>query len=84
MPGRVERWRGGLGAACLFAGSFACRCLSSQTMLRFPLPLIKPDMRLSRIRLSNKDSRFRPRNAMRPLAELHQVILLVQALVEVA
>ena len=35
-------------------------------MLRFHLPLIEPDVRISRIRLSDKDSRFRPREVARP------------------
>ncbi len=30
-------------------------------MLRFHIPLIKPDVRISRIRLSDKDSRVRSR-----------------------
>ena len=37
-------------------GPFVCRCLISQTMLRFHLPLIEPDGRVSRIRLSDKDA----------------------------
>jgi len=31
-------------------------------MLRFHLPLIKPDVQISRIRLSDKDSRVRSRD----------------------
>ena len=42
------------------AGPFVCRCLTSCTMLRFHLPLIEPDGRISRIRLSDKDSRCSP------------------------
>ena len=34
----------------------------SITLFRFHLPLIKPDVQISRIRLSDKDSCFRPRN----------------------
>ena len=37
--------------------------------LRFHLPLIKPDVRISRIRLSDKDSCFRPRNVAVAQAE---------------
>lgn len=49
----VARWfRCGLAVA----GSFVCRCLNSLTMLRFHLPLIEPDGRFSRIRLSDKDA----------------------------
>ena len=64
-PCGVEGWRGGLGGAYPFAGPFVCRCLNSLTMLRFHLPLIEPDRRISRIRLSEKDSRVRPRKAAR-------------------
>ena len=54
-------WRGGLGGAYLFSRPFVCGCLTSFTMLRFHTPLIKPDVRISRIRLSDKDgSRVSP------------------------
>ena len=33
-------------------------------MLRFHLPLIEPDVRISRIRLSDKDSHVRPRDTL--------------------
>ena len=36
-------------------------------MLRFHLPLIEPDLQISRIRLSDKKSRFRPRKVARSL-----------------
>jgi hypothetical protein len=36
------------------SGSFVCRCLTSPTMLRLHSPLIKPDVRFSRIRLSDQ------------------------------
>jgi hypothetical protein len=35
-------------------------------MLRLHTPLFKPDRRFSRIRLSDKESRFRPREMARP------------------
>jgi hypothetical protein len=38
-------------------------------MLRFHTPLIEPDGRISRIRLSEKVSRFRPRKAARPRSQ---------------
>jgi hypothetical protein len=47
-------WRGGLGASLSVPGSFVCRCLTSWTMLRFHIPLIEPDRRSYRIRLSEK------------------------------
>src|SRR5262249_53432577 len=81
---RVERWRGSVGRAYLFAGSFVCRCLTSPTVLRFHLPLIEPDGRISRIRLSDKDSCFRPREGARPHAESSQTQLLVQVCVREA
>jgi hypothetical protein len=47
----VARWfRSGLAVS----GPVVCRCLSSPTMLRFHFPLIEPDGRISRIRLSDK------------------------------
>jgi hypothetical protein len=54
-------WRGGVGDAYPLAGSFVCRCLTSAAVLRFHIPLIEPDRRVSRIRLSEKVSRVRPR-----------------------
>jgi hypothetical protein len=41
-------------------------------MLRLHIPLIKPDVRFSRIRLSDRCSRFRPRKVSQgtPLVEL--------------
>ncbi len=51
--GRVERWRGGLGAAYLFpALSSAGASLASPYSVS-TLPLIEPDLRISRIRLSD-------------------------------
>src|SRR5271155_3502066 len=47
----VARWvRFGLSVA----GPFVCRCLTIRTMLRFHIPLIEPDVRICRIRLSEK------------------------------
>ena len=55
--------RGEAGSAYPLAGAFVCRCLTSRTIFRFHIPLIEPDVRNSRIRLSDKASRFRPREA---------------------
>ncbi len=52
--GRVEMWRGGVGRAYPLAGPFVCRCLTSPPVLRLHIPLIEPDVRISRIRLSDK------------------------------
>ena len=46
-------WRGGLGAAYPLP-AFRFRCLTSRTMLRFHIPLIKPDVPISSIRLSDR------------------------------
>jgi hypothetical protein len=49
-------WRGGLGRSLYsqFARPFVCECHSISTMLRFRIPLIEPDVRISRIRLSDQ------------------------------
>src|SRR5690349_4034407 len=57
---RVEMWRGGLGMAYR-SGPFVCRGFTSPPMLRFHIPLRKPDVRISRIRLSDKGSGVRTR-----------------------
>ena len=71
---RVERWRGGLGRSLYspLARPFVCECHNISTMLRFHLPLIKPDVRISRIRLSDKDSCVRPRNVAVAQAEFNK------------
>ena len=71
---RVERWRGGLGRSLYspLARPFVCECHNISTMLRFHLPLIKPDVRFSRIRLSDKDSCVRPRNVAVAQAEFNK------------
>jgi hypothetical protein len=61
--------------------SFVCGCLTSGTMLRFHLPLIKPDVRFSRIRLSDKGSCCRPRNVAVAQAEQDKSQLTVQMLI---
>jgi hypothetical protein len=50
-------------------------------MLRFHVPLIEPDLRVSRIRLSGKTSYLRPQLAMPSHAQLFQAQLLVQVFV---
>ena len=82
--GRVERWRGGLGVAYLLpalssaGASLAAPCSVST------LPLIKPDLRISRIRLSDKDSCCRPRNVAVAQVESDQAQLSVEILVGIA
>jgi hypothetical protein len=48
------------------------RCPNISAMLRFHLPLIKPDVWIPRIRLPDKESRLRPREAVRALREPYQ------------
>ena len=45
-------------------------------MLRFQVPLIEPDLQISRIRLSGKTSYLRPQLAMPGHAQLFQAQLL--------
>ena len=62
----MARWvRSGLSVS----GSFVCRCLIIPTVRRFHIPLIEPDMHVSRIRLTEEASRFRSRKAALPLSK---------------
>jgi hypothetical protein len=47
----VARW---FRLSLSVADPFVCRCLTSSAMLPFPHPLIEPDVRICRIRLSEK------------------------------
>ena len=58
--------------------------LMSITLLRFHIPLIKPDVRISRIRLSDKESRGRPRESLRFRTQSDQIQLLIQVFVREA
>ena len=49
-----------------YGWAFASPPQSGLAWLCFLFPLIEPDRRISRIRLSEKGSRFRPRKAARP------------------
>ena len=60
------------------ADPFVCRCLTIRTVLRFHIPLIEPDVRNDRIRLSEKVSRCRPRETTRPRGEADEAQHLVQ------
>ena len=57
-------WRGGLGWAYLLPPLSSGGALVAQPWLRFHTPLIEPDMQISRIRLSDKTSRLRPRHVV--------------------
>ena len=52
-------------------------------MLRLHIPLIKPDVQISRIRLSDKDSRLRPREAPRQHRKPNEAQRLIQNTVRV-
>ena len=77
-------WRGGLGTAYLFSAPFVWRCLSIRSVPRFHIPLIEPDMRISRIRLSDKASCVRPREAARQYGQANEAVGLVELPVGVA
>ncbi len=48
-------WRGGFRLGISVSGPFGCRCLTSLAMRScFHIPLIKPGVRFSRTRLSDK------------------------------
>ena len=63
---RVERWRGGVGRAHRLSGLSAAGA-SSPDSARFHLPLIEPDLRIARIRLSRED--LTPSHSNSPVAE---------------
>ena len=71
----------GLGSSCCRRLSPCRRCLKPEPWLRFQSPLIEPDMRFSRIRLSDKVLRFRPRKVTAPLGQSYQPQPLVKVLV---
>src|SRR5580693_5378150 len=63
--GRVEVWRGiALGRACLLPPLSSGGALVARPWLRFHTPLIEPNLRIARIRLSDKTSRLRPRHVV--------------------
>jgi hypothetical protein len=62
-------WRGGLGAAYLLPALSSAGASIASPCFRFHIPLIEPDVRISRFRLSEKGSRCRPREIVRPLAK---------------
>src|SRR5271163_1598639 len=65
MNGRVEVWRGiALGRACLLPPLSSGGALVARPWLRFHTPLIEPNLRIARIRLSDKTSRLRPRHVV--------------------
>ena len=65
----VEMWRGGVGAAYLLPALSSAGASLASPCFRFHIPLIEPDGRISRVRLSEKGSRCRPREMARPPAK---------------
>ena len=59
-------WRGGLGAAYLLPTLSSVGASLAPPCFRLHTPLIEPDVRNDRIRLSEKVSRGRPRETTRP------------------
>jgi hypothetical protein len=71
-----------VGDAYLLSGPFVCRCLTSAAVTRFHLPLVEPDVRICRIRLSDQVSCVRACKAGSPHPlEPNQPQLVVQVLV---
>jgi hypothetical protein len=66
------------------SGPFVCRCLTSHALLRFHPPPVEPDVRISRIRLSDFCSPLRPQQAVRSPQQLDQSQLLVQVLIGIS
>ncbi len=80
---RVDGWRGGgrFGELLLPAAFAISPVPQSVPWLRFQSPLVEPDVRNYRIRLSDKVLRFRPRKVASPLSQSYQPQLFVQVLV---
>ena len=84
--GRVEHWRGSFRyGELLFPGGFRHLPVpQSVSSPRFQCPLIKPDMQISCIRLSDKASCIRPQTVVRQRLDIDQSELLVEVLIREA
>jgi hypothetical protein len=71
-------WRGGLGGAYRLPTLSSVGASLALPCFRFHIPLIAPDVRISRIRRSEKGSRCRPREIARPLAKADETQHFVQ------
>jgi hypothetical protein len=71
-------WRGGLGAAYPLPALSSAGASIASPYFRFHIPLIEPDVRISRFRLSEKGSRCRPREIARPLGKADKAQHFVQ------
>jgi len=67
-------WRGGLGRTYLLPPLSSGGALVVPPWLRFHIPLIEPDRQISRIRLSDKTSRFRVQRHLQLLTHLSELI----------
>ena len=75
---RVENRRSGVSLPVAVDWAFAPSPQSGLAWLCFLFPLIEPDRRISRIRLSEKGSRVRPRKAAGPRSKLDKAQPLMQ------
>ena len=77
---RVESRCGAVavGRACLFPPLSSGGASVVQPWPRFHIPLIEPDMQISRIRLSDKTSRLRPRLAAPPRGQAYETVVSVK------
>ena len=79
---RVEMWRGCSSdravSVCRLVATSRCLLLPFTGVPRFHIPLIKPDVQISRIRLSDKTSRLRPRLLTPPRAQTYESKVPVQ------
>ena len=67
-----------VGRAYLFPPLSSGGALVARPWLRFHIPLIEPDVRISRIRLSDKTSRLHPRHVVPKPAQTHEPEVLVE------
>jgi hypothetical protein len=74
----VEVWRGGLGGAYRLPTLSSVGASLAPPCFRFHTPLIEPDVRICRIRLSEKGSRCRPREITRPFGKADEAEHFVQ------
>ena len=63
-PGRVEMWRGGRRFGLSVSASFVWRCPSNLAIAPFPHPARRTEHTISRTRLSDKNSCFRPQQVV--------------------
>jgi len=72
----VARWS--KDRRCLLPPLSSGGALVAKPSLRFHIPLIEPDMQISRIRLSDKTSRFHPRLTTAELGQADEPKMPVQ------